>query len=102
MSDRQRHLAELLFSLLPADGSNVGNAALLIQLQKSAQAQGLRAGEADFQAARQLLVDAGRAIKGKGRGGFSARSAVADGADATSEFSLGVWAAEICESAALV
>ncbi|MFM2054949.1 MAG: hypothetical protein RL456_2986, partial [Pseudomonadota bacterium] len=74
-------LAEALYRLLPADGSNLGNATLLRTLQAAAEAQGQTITEEAFQAARQHLLDAGRAVKGKGRGGATGRgtgNAVAD------------------------
>ncbi|NYG34550.1 hypothetical protein HZU83_08120 [Sphaerotilus montanus] len=67
-------LAEALYQLLPADGSNLGNATLLRTLQATAEAQGQMITEEAFQAARQHLLDAGRAVKGKGRGGSTGRN----------------------------
>lgn len=78
-------LAEALFQLLPADGSNLGNATLLRTLQAAAEAQGQTITEEAFQAARQHLLDAGRAVKGKGRGGATGRGAGSAVADAPAE-----------------
>lgn len=78
-------LAEALYQLLPADGSNLGNATLLRTLQATAEAQGLTITEEAFQAARQHLLDAGRAVKGKGRGGATGRGAGGVVADAPAE-----------------
>jgi hypothetical protein len=69
----QHTLAEQLFNLLPEDGSNTGNGALLRTLQANAESQGLSVTEDTFQAARQHLLDAGRVVKGKGRGGSTGR-----------------------------
>ena len=78
-------LAEALYQLLPADGSNLGNATLLRTLQATAEAQGQTITEEAFQAARQHLLDAGRAVKGKGRGGATGRGAGGVVADAPAE-----------------
>ena len=78
-------LAEALYQLLPADGSNLGNATLLRTLQATAEAQGQTITEEAFQAARQHLLDAGRAVKGKGRGGATGRGAGGAVADAPAE-----------------
>lgn len=78
-------LAEALYRLLPADGSNLGNATLLRTLQAAAEAQGQTITEEAFQAARQHLLDAGRAVKGKGRGGATGRGAGNAVADAPAE-----------------
>ena len=78
-------LAEALYRLLPADGSNLGNATLLRTLQAAAEAQGQTITEEAFQAARQHLLDAGRAVKGKGRGGATGRGAGGAVADAPAE-----------------
>ena len=74
MTTDHHALAEQLFNLLPADGSNLGNATLLRTLQAAAEAQGQTITEEAFQAARQHLLDAGRAVKGKGRGGSTGRN----------------------------
>ena len=72
---RQQRLESILLQLLPADHSAVGNAALWEQFQAAAQSAGVAgATEAAFKAAREALVKSGRAIKGKGRGGSTARA----------------------------
>ena len=72
---RQQRLESILLQLLPADHSAVGNAALWEQFQAAAQSDGVAdATEAAFKAAREALVESGRAIKGKGRGGSTARA----------------------------
>ena len=78
-TQRQEKLKELLLTLLPNDNTAVGNITLLAQFQDSAQKAGLQLnGEEDFKAARDALVAAGQAVKGRGRGGSLAR---ADGED---------------------
>ena len=67
---QQQQLEEQLLALLPADSTSVGNQTLW-GLFKAACAD---ATEADFQAARDALVASGQAVKGKGRGGSTART----------------------------
>ncbi|HMN21417.1 MAG TPA: site-specific DNA-methyltransferase [Ottowia sp.] len=71
MSDqRQQQFQALLLDLLPADHSTIGNGALLAQFLAAAPG----ASRDDFQHAREALVAAGLAVKGKGRGGSTARA----------------------------
>ena len=71
MSDqRQQRLETQLLQLLPADFSSVGNITLLAQWQAAVP----DATEDDFKTARDALVAAGLAVKGKGRGGSTARA----------------------------
>jgi hypothetical protein len=60
----------ILFAHLPADGSPIGNGSLREMLGWN---------EKRYLAARQPLIDAGRVLTGKGRGG-SVKRAVAAGA----------------------
>lgn len=69
----QAHL-DLLLRLLPSDSTTVGNQSLLQQFLQACQAAGLPASEDAFHAARDGLVAAGLAVKGKGRGGSTARA----------------------------
>ncbi len=79
LTPRQEQFKELLLTLLPKDRTAVGNITLLAQFQASAQGAGLKlTGDEDFKAARDALVAAGQAVKGRGRGGSLAR---ADGED---------------------
>jgi adenine-specific DNA-methyltransferase len=64
-------LQEALLALLPEDHSFVGNAALQQQLT---QALGQPVADEAFRDAREALVTRGHAIKGKGRGGSTARA----------------------------
>ncbi len=64
-------LQQRVLKLLPADSSFIGNGALYHQLLQSG---GEQASEAEFKAAREALVASGLAIKGKGRGGSTARA----------------------------
>ena len=73
---RLQPLPELLLNLLPADHSTVGNITLLAQFLAAAQTAGHQppVSEEDFKTARDVLVAAGLAVKGKGRGGATARA----------------------------
>lgn len=76
MTNEQQQLQTLLLNLLPADHTTVGNITLLEQFLAAAQAAGHHppATEADFKTAREALVATGLAVKGKGRGGATARA----------------------------
>lgn len=72
---RQQQLQTLLLDLLPADYTMVGNITLLEQFltaAKKADAQPVT--EEDFKAAREALLEAGLVVKGRGRGGATARA----------------------------
>jgi len=72
-------LTALLLQLLPADHSAVGNGALFNQFSAACQAAGLGPVTQEvFQAAREALLAAGQAVKGRGRGGATARATGAD------------------------
>ena len=70
MTNEQQQLTTLLLNLLPADHTTVGNSTLLERFLAAAQAEGHKppATEDDFKTAREALVAAGLAVKGKGRG----------------------------------
>lgn len=71
----QEQLQAILLALLPEDHTNVGNIKLFEQFQLAAKSAGLKAiSEAAFKATRDALVTEGQAIKGKGRGGSTARA----------------------------
>lgn len=77
IDERQRQLEVLLLGLLPANHTTMGNITLLGQFLATA-AQGGKfnppATEDDFKSAREALVQSGQAIKGRGRGGATARA----------------------------
>lgn len=75
----QRHQEQLL-ALLPEDGTAMGNHALWSQFEAACRAAKERVTEDHFQAAREALVAAGLAVKGKGRGGSTARFLNPEGA----------------------
>lgn len=75
MADTTQQLQSILLQLLPADHSAVGNISLLAHFQAATQAKGIRLlSEDDFKATREALVASGLVIKGKGRGGSTARA----------------------------
>ena len=73
---RQQQLQTLLLNLLPADYTTVGNITLLEQFLAAAKKADCQppATEEDFKAAREALLAAGLVVKGRGRGGATARS----------------------------
>lgn len=66
---RQDRLKALLLTLVPADGSGVGNQTLTDQFFVAAKAEGLNATAKDYDHAKDSLVADGVLAKGKGRGG---------------------------------
>ena len=76
MTNEQQQHQTLLLNLLPADHTTMGNITLLEQFLAAAQAAGHQppGTEDDFKTAREALVAAGLAVKGKGRGGSTARA----------------------------
>ena len=71
MADQLEHL---ILTLVPEDGSSIGNGALLALLRE--RMPGLT--DEDYATAREGLVDEGALAKGKGRGGSVYRPEVAD------------------------
>lgn len=65
---------QALLSLLPADCITVGNQTLLAQFTEARSQAGDVVGEAEFSAAREALLAAGLVVKGRGRGGATARA----------------------------
>lgn len=70
---RIQALVAVLLAQLPEDGSNIGNVTLFDKFMAQAAAAGLTCTEDDFHDARERLLAAGQARKGKGRGGSTAR-----------------------------
>jgi len=80
---RQEQLEQLLLGLLPLDGSTLGNGQLLTRWTQAAASAGEAVTEADFANVREALLARQMVVKGKGRGGSTARaSAAAPGSDA--------------------
>ena len=76
-SERQEQLEGLLLGLLPVNGSTVANGQLLTLWTQAAADAGLKASLDDFTSLREDLVVRGLVIKGKGRGGSTARASAA-------------------------
>lgn len=75
MAQKHQQLQSILMQLLPADHSAIANISLMAQFHAATQAAGIPAiSDDDFKAARDALVESGQAIKGKGRGGSTARA----------------------------
>lgn len=74
---RQEQLEQLLLSLLPLDGSTVGNGQLLTRWTQAAASAGEAVTEADFTSVREALLARQMVVKGKGRGGSTARASAA-------------------------
>jgi adenine-specific DNA-methyltransferase len=63
-------IAEILYAILPEDGSAIGNASALTQMRVHLP----DLSEENYAAARDALVASGRGVKGRGRGGSIARA----------------------------
>jgi len=75
-------LKELLFELLPADGSMVGNGTLSEAFVERALTQiGVRARDRDYERCKEALLADGRIRRGKGRGGSVGRVVAAAAAE---------------------
>lgn len=70
MSDTVQTLRDLILDLVPADGSTIGNQALIAALRN--QLPDLE--DAEYQAAKDALVAEGLLAKGRGRGGSVSRA----------------------------
>lgn len=71
LAQEQLHarMADILLSLLPADGTPVGNTALRRQIEARLATEGLTATEDDYWQAQAALLARGVVAKGQGRGG---------------------------------
>ena len=78
MAESRSHALEQLFiDQLPLDGRFVSNGQLIQRfIQASAQA-GIAITEGEFVELREVLLNKGLVVKGKGRGGSTARAALA-------------------------
>ncbi len=83
MSDVVQRLKAIMLSLVPADGTPIGNTALRREAEAQLQAAGQNLSEADYWQAHADLIADGSLLKGQGRGG-SVRLAVTE----TEDFSL--------------
>jgi adenine-specific DNA-methyltransferase len=67
--NQQSQQADLLLSLVPANGNAIGNQSLREKFITGAAAAGFEADEALFESLRESLIGQGVLTKGKGRGG---------------------------------
>lgn len=65
----QARLAELLLSLVPADGSAIGNTSLRREAEARLKAEGASLTEDDYWQVQGHLIANGQILKGQGRGG---------------------------------
>jgi adenine-specific DNA-methyltransferase len=72
MAAMKQPLIDALYALVPADGTTIGNGALRKALSEHLVRD---VPETEYFEAQQVLVDAGRLVKGKGRGGSVAQAA---------------------------
>lgn len=93
MSDLVQRLKAALLSLVPTDGSPIGNTALRREAESRLKAEGLSMSEADYWLAHADLIADGSLLKGQGRGG-SVRLATTG----TEDFSLAHQTAPVPES----
>jgi adenine-specific DNA-methyltransferase len=86
-ADKSQRVAALLLSLVPADGTSIGNTALRREIESRLAAEGLALREDEYWQAHAMLIARGLLIKGQGRGG-SVRRATAT-ADASGDETTG-------------
>lgn len=77
--DHQSELTDLLLSLVPADGTGIGNQALREQFLAAAAAAGHAVDDGGPDRLREALIAGGVLEKGKGRGGSVRRAARQEG-----------------------
>ncbi|WP_235864847.1 class I SAM-dependent DNA methyltransferase [Pseudothauera lacus] len=78
MPSLQDRVKRAMFSIVPADGSTIGNTALRREIEALLQSEGLSIGEDDYWQAHGALVDEGVLLKGQGRGGSVRRAQATD------------------------
>ncbi|WP_374474610.1 site-specific DNA-methyltransferase [Zoogloea sp.] len=69
MAKLHTHLKKALLSIVPADGSAIGNTALRREVESALAAKGLESTEDDYWQVQAELVAEGVLVKGAGRGG---------------------------------
>ncbi|MCK2097740.1 type I restriction-modification system subunit M [Thauera aromatica] len=74
MSSLQDRVKRAMRSIVPADGSTIGNTALRREIEALLQSEGLSIGEDDYWQAHGALVADGVLLKGQGRGGSVRRA----------------------------
>jgi len=79
--DTQTRIRDLILSVVPEDGSTIGNVSLFREVQQALEADGREYDEAAVNAVRERLIAEGLLGKGRGRGGSVYRKAVNPGAE---------------------
>lgn len=75
MNDNEKNqLVDLLVKLVPADGTTIGNKALLAAFNERASKRGLAASDDIYQQLKDQLIQQGVLAKGRGRGGSVMRA----------------------------
>ena len=69
VSSLQDRVTRAMLSIVPSDGSTIGNTALRREIEKRLQSEGLAMGDDDYWQAHSALVADGALVKGQGRGG---------------------------------
>lgn len=78
VSSLQNRVARAMLSIVPSDGSTIGNTALRREIEKLLLSEGLSIGDDDYWQAHSALVADGVLLKGQGRGGSVRRAQVPD------------------------
>lgn len=78
MSSLQDRVIRAMLSIVPADGSTIGNTALRREIEKLLQSEGLSISDDDYWQAHAALVADGLLLKGQGRGGSVRRAQAVD------------------------
>lgn len=78
MSSLQDRVMRAMLSIVPTDGSTIGNTALRREIEQLLQSEGLSISENDYWQAHGALVANGMLLKGQGRGGSVRRAQVAE------------------------
>jgi adenine-specific DNA-methyltransferase len=73
-ADKSQRVTDLLLSLVPADGSPIGNTALRREIESRLAAENLTLSEDEYWQAHSALVAQGLLVKGQGRGGSVRRA----------------------------
>ena len=74
VSSLQDRVTRAMLSIVPSDGSTIGNTALRREIEKQLQSEGLTIGDDDYWQAHSALVADGALVKGQGRGGSVRRA----------------------------
>lgn len=72
--EKFRELAKLMFKLVPADGSAIGNVSLRNAFIETGKEKGYRVSENMFDTVRKHLLKKGKLVRGRGKGGSVKRT----------------------------